>query len=686
MVADPVRDLVYVADDSDDRIVSVDTDIGRTVTSRALASSPGALAVAMFGDRLFVAEPDALQIQVLSLPDLNPVNTLHVGFRVGDLVAVVNDRLIASHAASDLSIHIDELDAETGKLLASIGSGLYNSALFRTDATGENLYVAEGGRSNGPIKEYDVSEAAPISLINTYFSPGYYIEDFTVNESTHRIYTAAVDFSASINMSANAGTLWRLPFPYKGTLVTALSSGPIYVAGDTGVLAFGETGIIQAAYPLYDYTLAEITPLSLAITPNGHVLYATFAANNGSGHWQLTIIGASSLAVDDIPAARFTYRTESGDRVAFDAGSSEPWNHYETLTSYAWDFGDGATGAGATISHRFHGPGPFTVQLTVTSSTGQTDSFFLTILGASISGTLYNDMNVNGTRNRGEPRLAGWIVYLDANDNGRLDPGEATTVTSANGTYAFTGLPENITYHVRELINPGWQPTTPAEIDVPVRPGRPVAHQDFGDALLPMISGNVVHDFFDNGTDDLPLKGWVVYLYETKNGKRLPGSRSTTTSADGSYAFTGLTPGATYQVRLALPKGWVSTRPTHIDVTAAAGVNATGNDFGVALPASIDGNVFDDLNADGRKERDERGLAGWTVFLDANGNGMLDSGEVHVLTDDRGNYRLAGLPPGSYTVRLVIKSGWKSVLPAGGSYTMTLTSGEIVGGENFAVK
>jgi hypothetical protein len=143
--------------------------------------------------------------------------------------------------------------------------------------------------------------------------------------------------------------------------------------------------------------------------------------------------------------------------------------------------------------------------------------------------------------------------------------------------------------------------------------------------------------------------------------------RRTTTVADGSYAFTGLTPGVTCQVPLVLPRGWVLTTPTRIEVTATAGLNATGNDFRVALPASISGNVFDDLNADGRKERDERGLAGWTVFLDANGNGKLDPGEVHVLTDDRGNYKFTGLASGTYTIRLVVKSGWKSVLPTGGS-------------------
>src|SRR5436190_24380445 len=82
MVADPVRDLVYVADQTDGRILAVDKDLGQSVTGRTLTGAPGALAVSVTGDRLFIAEPRAFQIQVLSLPGLVPVNILPVGFEV----------------------------------------------------------------------------------------------------------------------------------------------------------------------------------------------------------------------------------------------------------------------------------------------------------------------------------------------------------------------------------------------------------------------------------------------------------------------------------------------------------------------------------------------------------------------------------------------------------------------------
>ena len=48
-------------------------------------------------------------------------------------------------------------------------------------------------------------------------------------------------------------------------------------------------------------------------------------------------------------------------------------------------------------------------------------------------------------------------------------------------------------------------------------------------------------------------------------------------------------------------------------------------DFGNhALPGSIHGQKWHDLNGDGVKDPGEPGLQGWTIFLDENGNGLLD--------------------------------------------------------------
>ena len=64
---------------------------------------------------------------------------------------------------------------------------------------------------------------------------------------------------------------------------------------------------------------------------------------------------------------------------------------------------------------------------------------------ASISGTVWNDANRNGTADPDEVGVKGVTValYKDANNNGEIDPGEAVshTQTDNKGGYAFSGLP-----------------------------------------------------------------------------------------------------------------------------------------------------------------------------------------------------------------------------------------------------
>ncbi len=56
--------------------------------------------------------------------------------------------------------------------------------------------------------------------------------------------------------------------------------------------------------------------------------------------------------------------------------------------------------------------------------------------------------------------LAGWTVYIDGNNNKRLDPGEVSTLTDAAGSYFFAGLAIG-TYTVREVVNVGFTQTWP---------------------------------------------------------------------------------------------------------------------------------------------------------------------------------------------------------------------------------
>jgi RHS repeat-associated protein len=98
---------------------------------------------------------------------------------------------------------------------------------------------------------------------------------------------------------------------------------------------------------------------------------------------------------------------------------------------------------------------------------------------------------------------------------------------------------------------------------------------------------------------------------------------------------------------------------------------------------SIEGVNFEDLDGNGVRDEAEPGLSGWTVYLDANDNGMLDDGERSTVTDTDGAYAFPNLGPGTYVVAEVLQAGWVQTAPTEGTYNVTMTSGLNVTGLDF---
>lgn len=80
----------------------------------------------------------------------------------------------------------------------------------------------------------------------------------------------------------------------------------------------------------------------------------------------------------------------------------------------------------------------------------------------SIFGSVFGDLNQNGGFDVGEQGAGGWVVWLDANNDGVLDANEQSTLTDATGNYSFTGLILGATYTVRveDRSASGWIPTS----------------------------------------------------------------------------------------------------------------------------------------------------------------------------------------------------------------------------------
>jgi hypothetical protein len=94
------------------------------------------------------------------------------------------------------------------------------------------------------------------------------------------------------------------------------------------------------------------------------------------------------------------------------------------------------------------------------------------------------------------------------------------------------------------------------------------------------------------------------------------------------------------------------------------------------LTGDVAGTILHDANANGAKDLEEEGLAGWTVFLDLNDSGGLDEGEPAQVTNVDGDYLLTGVADGTYTIREVLQDGWAPSPGTADHYALAVVDGD----------
>ncbi|MFO7890012.1 MAG: GEVED domain-containing protein [bacterium] len=86
------------------------------------------------------------------------------------------------------------------------------------------------------------------------------------------------------------------------------------------------------------------------------------------------------------------------------------------------------------------------------------------------------------------------------------------------------------------------------------------------------------------------------------------------------------------------------------------------------------GYKWNDMNGNGLWDSDESGLPNWTIWLDANQNGVEDAGDQYTQTDAAGYFIFTGLPDGTYKVGEEQKPGWSQIYTTN---SVTVKKGEI---------
>ena len=154
---------------------------------------------------------------------------------------------------------------------------------------------------------------------------------------------------------------------------------------------------------------------------------------------------------------------------------------------------------------------------------------------SSISGTKFNDLNGNVSRDALDSGRSGITIFIDTNLNGVLDLGESSTVTSANGNYSFVNLSPGL-YRVREVQVAGSIQTTSNPADILLGNDDDISNVNFGNFQLISIGGLKFNDINGNGVQDvgdLGLAGVTIFVDANLNSVFDAGELSTVTTANG---------------------------------------------------------------------------------------------------------------------------------------------------------
>ena len=366
-----------------------------------------------------------------------------------------------------------------------------------------------------------------------------------------------------------------------------------------------------------------------------------------------------------------------GETVFLDANNNGTLDSGEvsTTTSSTGAFSFTGVPTGAYVLRQVLGGG-----YTQTSPSGNTGIAITVVAGAALTGESFVDAapaaggSISGVVTNG---LAGETIYLDTNNNSKLDATELWTTLTSTGSYSFINVPVGATI-IRQVLPSGYTQTSPSGglgIHVSVTSGGTLTGENFTDKPPVVVTTGSV-----SGTVTGGPAGETLFLDANNNGLLDPGELSTTTSSAGAFSFASVSVGS-YVLRQVLGGGYTQASPAAgagIALSVTAGGSLTNENFIDTAPASSGGSVSGTVTGS---------VAGELVYLDANNNSKLDTGELSTTTTSTGSYSFTGVPAGAYIIRQVLPSGYTQTSPSGGlGIHVTVTPTSKLTNENFTDK
>lgn len=305
----------------------------------------------------------------------------------------------------------------------------------------------------------------------------------------------------------------------------------------------------------------------------------------------------------------------------------------------------------------------------------------------TLSGVVYNDLNRNGFRDGTLRVTAGAEIVLVIDRSGSMAGSFAGSV-GADETRLEAAIAGVIAFN-QQLIEQGFGDS----ISIGV-----VVFDSEADALdlnpLDTVVSSLIHPAADaDGNGVLDLEEIVSEVATGGNTFFVPAldnaltvfdegdddasSRTVVLLSDGEPSDGATLPAAVERLRAAgielraFGVGEDATLSTLQTIDANAAVFTSGEEL-IGVLGGLTNSSFI-----------EPGLAGWTVYLDSNGNGQLDESEPSTRTNGLGEYTFDGLPAGSQTVRIELPPGWEAISPTDGAATAEIVLGRSNGAIDF---
>ena len=322
------------------------------------------------------------------------------------------------------------------------------------------------------------------------------------------------------------------------------------------------------------------------------------------------------------------------------------------------------------------------------------DYNFCELEPSSITGVVYVDANRDCIRDPDERPLSGVTITLRDGSGAIV----GTTTTDGRGRYAFDGLAPG-DYTVTETQPDGFfqggqvagtgdgRVVGEDVLGVTLGPNEDVTDYDFCELPPASIAGTVYADAdgdCEQDPDEIGLGGVTITLRDAAGTV----VATTTTDADGNYAFDDLAPGE-YTITETQPEGyfqggqvpgtgegWVIGRDI-LGVRLLGGESLVDYDFCETPPASLAGYVYVDTDGDCDRDPDERPIADVPITLrDTAGNVVAIT-----TTDAAGRYEFTGLAPGEYSVTETQPEGYYQ-----GGQTPGTGDGWVIGDDVLGVR